>query len=94
MKTIVIGTRNLSFSAINSLTKACAASSDVPLRAMIFLPRLVIKSRPSRFRHRSCGARKARSDSRPALQRVGQSLRVIVRKAEATSLRAVSEVAK
>jgi hypothetical protein len=31
---------------------------------------------------------------RPALRRVGQSLRVIVRKAGTSSLRAVSEVAK
>jgi hypothetical protein len=49
MKTIVIGTRYFSFSAINSLTEAWAASSDVPLRAMISLPRFVIKLRPSRF---------------------------------------------
>src|ERR1700686_5730839 len=39
MNMIVIGTRYFSFSAINSLTEACAASSDVPLRALSSLPR-------------------------------------------------------
>jgi hypothetical protein len=35
MKMIVIGTRYFSFSAINCLTEACAASSEAPLRTMI-----------------------------------------------------------
>src|SRR5260221_1273209 len=39
MKTIVIGTRYFSFSPINCLTEACAASSEAPLRTMF----------PSRF---------------------------------------------
>jgi hypothetical protein len=36
----------------------------------------------------------ARGDLRPALRRVRQSLHVIMRKADATSLRVASEVAK
>src|SRR6266403_5706252 len=91
MKMIVIGTRYCTFSAINSLTEACASSSEVLLRAIFPLPHVLSSNpRPSRLRidhvmHGSAG--------RPALQRVSKSLRVM-RKAGLTSLRAASEVTK
>jgi hypothetical protein len=38
MKIMVIGTKYRSFSAINDLTKACAASSAFSLRAILLPP--------------------------------------------------------
>ena len=69
MKMIVIGTRYISFSAINALTEACAASSDVPARAIsVLLQRLIVQDR---IIHAL--GELAWGDLRPALQRVGPS---------------------
>src|SRR5260221_3766386 len=72
---------------VRSLKRCPVASHDFP-------PASFRQIASSRFRHRSCDAWKARGDLHPALQRAGQFLRVIMRKAGTTSLLTISEVAK